>query len=842
MKHAPWLLVFVCALSVHATPSAAAAADKDPATEGRLVTRRDGKVIDVPLEHTEVAIRVDGHLAEATVTQRFRNPYAAKIEAVYLFPLPTNAAVNGMTLTSGSRTIRGTIQERAKATQTYVAARDRGLVAALLTQERPNLFTQSVANLEPSATIEVSLTYVQRLTYEDGGYELVFPMVAGPRYVPAGSAAAKDASAVQPAVLPPGLRSSHDIGLRVELDAGVPIERLESPSHQLAIERPAGAPARATVKIRPTDTIPNKDFVLRYRVAGDAPRFGVLAHRAGGTGSFVLLAQPPAAPPDAQIAPREIVFALDTSSSMRGLPLAKARDVIRRILRKLGPDDTFQIVRFDDQASALGPAPIANRPRNVELVLDWLDRLDAGGGTEMVTGIDAALAVPHDPLRLRIVVFLTDGYVGNEDEILGNVAKRMGDARLFSFGVGTAVNRYLLEELAAIGRGAAQFVRPDEDSAAAVDAFERRIARPVLTDLRIDWGGLAVTDASPRAIPDLFAGQPLVLAGHYTAPGSGAVTVHGRQAGREVRFQVPVTLPVLDAARPAVAAVWARQRIAELSRRLVRAADPALEQEVRALSLEHRLLTRYTAFVAVDEARVTAGGKAQRVVVPVEVPDAVRAIADRSVSYGYGASGSYGYGASGGVLGYSVSGGSGGGGTGWGSIGVGRYGSVSAGRASGMAIERRESVVPPAPSSAADSPLSGDVVADINASRAPSTGGMRGRHARVVTFTIPAPDVEGGELHKDIVRRYVRRKQVMLTYCYEKELLTSPTLGGTVRATFTITEGGTVSGTATSGLGNATVEACIASTLASIEFPRPRGGPVRVTYTFELQPPPSESP
>lgn len=839
MKHALWLLVFVCALSVHRTPSAAAA-DKDPATEGRLVTRRDGKVIDVPLEHTEVAIRVDGHLAEATVTQRFRNPYAAKIEAVYLFPLPTNAAVGGMTLTSGSRTIRGTIQERGKATQTYVAARNRGLVAALLTQERPNLFTQSVANLEPQAAIEVTLTYVQRLTYEDGGYELVFPMVAGPRYVPAGSAAAKDASAVQPAVLPPGLRSSHDIGLRVDLDAGVPIERLESPSHQLAIERPAGAPALATVKIRPSDTIPNKDFVLRYRVAGATPRFGVLAHRAGGTGSFVLLAQPPAAPPDAQIAPREIVFALDTSSSMRGLPLAKARDVIRRILRRLGPDDTFQIVRFDDQASALGPAPIANRPRNVELALDWLDRLDAGGGTEMVTGIDAALAVPHDPLRLRIVVFLTDGYVGNEDEILGNVARRMGDARLFSFGVGTAVNRYLLEELAAIGRGAAQFVRPDEDSAAAVDAFERRIARPVLTDLRIDWGGLAVTDVSPRAIPDLFAGQPLVLAGHYTAPGSGVVTVRGRQAGREVRFQVPVKLPVLDAARPAVAAVWARQRIAELSRRLVRAADPALEKEVLALSLEHRLLTRFTAFVAVDESRVTAGGKAQRVVVPVEVPDSVRAIANGSAGYsyaGYGVgaasgSGVFGAASTGGSFGYSTSSGSGGGGSGWGTIGVGRYGSVSAERLRSVRID----------AAALDNPLSRDVVAGINASRTPRTSGMRGRSGRALKFTIPAPDVEGGELHKDIVRRYVRRKEAHLTYCYEKELLASPTLAGTVRATFLINDGGHVSGTTATGLGNAALEACIADVLSSIEFPRPQGGSVRVTYTFELQPPSSESP
>ncbi len=820
MKHALWLLVLVCALSVHTAPRAASDV-RDPYSEGRLVTRQGGKVIDVPLEHTEVAIRVDGHLAEATVTQRFRNPYADKIEAVYLFPLPTGAAVNGLTLSSGGRTIRGTIQERAKATQAYVAARDKGLVAALLTQERPNLFTQSVANLEPSATIEVTLTYVQRLTYEDGGYELVFPMVAGPRYVPAASSAARDAAAVQPAVLPPGLRSSHDIGLRVDLDAGVPIEAIDSPSHRLAVERPALAPAVARVKLRPSDTIPNKDFVLRYRVAGAAPRFGVLAHRGGGMGSFMLLAQPPAAPPEAHVAPREIVFALDTSSSMRGLPLAKAKDVIRRILRGLRPDDTFQIVRFDDTASPLGPAPIANKPRNLELVLDWLAALDAGGGTEMVTGIDAALAVPHDPLRLRIVVFLTDGYVGNEDEILRNVAQKMADGRLFSFGVGTAVNRYLLEELAAIGRGTAQFVRPDEDSAPAVDTFERRIARPVLTDLRIDWGGLAVTDVSPRAIPDLFAGQPLVVAGRYTAPGTGVVTVRGRQAGREVRFQVPVKLPVLDAVRPAVASVWARQRIAELSRRLVRAASPALEQEVLALSLEHRLLTPYTAFVAVDESSATAGGAARRVVVPVEVPDAVRGIAATSgagVGYGYYGGGGYAMGS----VGFGVSG----------SIGRGSFGSASA---------RYRVVSPPTTNPLAREREPADVVAEINAAR--TAGAQYGsRVSQRATFTIPSPAVMGDGLDPAIIRRFVRHREARLRYCYDRALLDAPKLAGTVRASFTVGDGGAVSGVAASGLGNAAVETCIADALRSLELPRPKAGPVRATFTFQLEPPAPESP
>src|SRR5262245_6624714 len=206
-------------LTALASASSLAVAASETSSEGRLVTRHDGKTIDVPLEHTDVKIRVDGFLADATVTQRFRNPYATKIEAVYLFPLPTDAAVTEMTITSGGRTIRGTIQERDKATRVYEAARKQGLVAALLTQERPNLFTQSVANLEPSATIDVTLHYVQRLAYEAGGYEIVFPMVAGPRYMPGGAAQ----PAVQPAVLPPGVRSSHDISLAVTIDAGVPI-------------------------------------------------------------------------------------------------------------------------------------------------------------------------------------------------------------------------------------------------------------------------------------------------------------------------------------------------------------------------------------------------------------------------------------------------------------------------------------------------------------------------------------------------------------------------------------------------------------------------------------------
>jgi Ca-activated chloride channel family protein len=719
---------------------------------------------DIPLEHTDVKLRVDGFLVDATVTQKFTNPYADKIEAVYLFPLPTGAAVTDMTITVGGRVIRGSIQERQQATQVYEAAKKKGKVAALLTEEKPNLFTQNIANLEPNASIEVTLHYTERLAYEDGGYELVFPMVAAPR-----------PASIPIAALPPGTRSSHDISLAVELDAGVAIQGVRSPSHKLVITRPSAS--RAQIQLDAGDTIPNKDFVLRYDTAGARPELGALAYKDGDTGSFLLLAQPPAQSP--VITPREIVFVLDTSSSMRGAPLAKAKELIRHVLATLRPDDTFQIVRFDDRASALGAGPIANKPRNLQLVMDWLAALDAGGTTEMTTGIDAALAVPHDPARLRIVAFITDGYVGNEDEILKRVGEHAGEARLYSFGVGSAVNRYLLEEMAAAGRGTAQFVRPDEDTDAVVRAFERRIDAPVVTDLTIDWGGLPVTDVTPYPLPDLFLGQPLVVAGHYAHAGSGTIIVQGRAGGLPVRFQVAVSLPDRDASRPAIATVWARARIAELERRLVRKADKALENEILALSLRYHLLTRFTAFVAVDDASHTSGD-ARRVVVPIDVPDAVSSIG----AMGYGVSG-YGYG---------------GGGSGWGTIGLGSYGTVGHGYGTGGGM-----------------------------------GGMATHTVAAPTIVLAAPTIVGGDLDKSIIRRYIKRSIQKITYCYEKQLLSNPKLAGEIATHFVIGSDGKVKSAEAKGF-DPVVANCVAGVIKDIEFPAAKdGGNVVINYPFTFK-------
>jgi len=746
------------------------------AVGGRMQMVDGAELVDVPLEHTRVRIRVDGYLAQAEVTQVFHNPYDRPIEAVYLFPLPDEAAVDDLTIAHGGRTVHGTIRRRAEARLVYERARSRGQLAALLDQERPNLFRQQVANIAPGERIEVALRYVAPLRYEAGGYELVFPMVAPPRHLPAGAHKA-DANAVEPPVLPPGLRSRHDIDLSVEIDAGVPIRGLDSPSHRIEVTR--GPPAaRAAVSLHPSDTIPNRDFILRYQVAGSAPELAVLADRtAARGGSFFLLAQPPLELADQDAAAREIIFVLDTSSSMAGAPLAKSKELVRRILGALRADDTFQIVRFADAASSLGPRPIGNRPRNRELTLAWLDALSAGGGTAVTAGIDAALAVPHDPARLRLVVFLTDGYVGDEDEILAGVRAKMGEARLFSFGVGSAVNRYLLEEMALAGRGAAQFVRPDEDTGAVVDRFARRIDKAAVTDIEIDWNGLAVDELAPAAVPDLFVGQPLVVAGRYRAAGRATVTVRGKQGGRPVAFTIPVVLPA-EADRPAIATVWARRTIAELDRRLVRGEDAAAVAEITRLGLEHRLVTAYTSFVAVDESQAVAG-KAVQVVVPVEVPEGVA----HAVGNGGG-----GYGA----IGYGVGGGGGGFASGYGVANAGVLGVVSGGALAGSAVS-------------------------------------------ALTVRIGTA-VATGDLDKNLIRRYVRRKLPAIRHCYEKALVHDHDLAGTVTATFTIAADGHVAESTADGIGNPALESCVAEAIGAIQFPAARGGGlVNVRYPFHLQ-------
>ena len=599
---------------------------------GAMLAQKGEEKVPLPLKHTDVKGRVCGYIATVEVTQQFENPFSEKIEAVYVFPLPQNAAVNEFIMVIGERRIRGIIRERQEAEQIYREARDQGYVASLLTQERPNVFTQKVANIEPGKAIDVNMKYFNTLAYADGWYEFVFPMVVGPRFNPPGSTdgvgavgrgkAGLSGQSTEVQYLKPHERSGHDISLAVEIDAGVRVEEIACASH--AIRNDSSSPEKVRVQLSELDTIPNKDFVLRFKVAGETIKSALVTHRDERGGFFTLMLYPPADLKQLKRSPMEMVFVLDCSGSMNGQPIAKAKEAVKRALRKLEPDDTFQVIRFSQNASQLGPDPVPATAANVRRAIEYVDSLEGSGGTMMIEGIKAALDFEHDPRRFRLVSFMTDGFIGNDAQILGEIHNRLGSARIFSFGVGSSVNRYLLDRMAKLGKGAVAYIGLNDSGVEAVDRFYDCIAHPALTDVQIDWGGLEVSEVYPRRVPDLFVGRPIVLTGRFKGTSETTIRVAGKLGQYDRDIRIPAALDDAAATHPGIACVWARKRIEDLASQATYDSNPDLPGQIKQVALRYCLMSAYTAFVAVDSTQVTAGDHGVTVAVPVPVPEGVR--------------------------------------------------------------------------------------------------------------------------------------------------------------------------------------------------------------------------
>ena len=588
--------------------------------------------VPLPLKHTAVSAKLAGYIGTVDVTQQFENPFDEKIEAVYMFPLPEKAAISEFVMTIGERRIRGILRERAEAEAIYREARAQGYQASLLTQHRPNVFEQKVANIEPGKQIDVNIRYFHTLTYRDGWYSFVFPTVVGPRYNPPGSAdpiLSLPRSQVQPVsngtgvrYLRPEERSGHDISITVELDAGVAIEAIEA-SHYVNETRPTANTAR--IELVHQAMIPNQDFVLDFQVAGKRVKSNILTfvNQEKSQGYFTMMLYPPNNFDNLRRHPMEMVFVVDASGSMSGEPITQAKAAVLQALDLLTPQDTFQIIRFSTNASQFGETPVSATPENISIAKSYVRQLSGDGGTEMIEGIRAALDFPHDSRRLRFVTFLTDGYVGNEVEILSAVHRSLGDSRIFSFGVGSSVNRFLLERMASVGRGAVAYLGPGDSGGEVMRFFFDRISNPVLTDLDIDWGGMQVTDVYPARMPDLFIGRTIVVTGKFQGE-PGEVVVNGRAGGHAIKLVVPHD--VGGNSHSFIPKVWARLRIADLAVQQALAGDPynELGDVIKDTALEYGLVSDYTAFLAVDASERTAGTHGTRVYQAVPVPDGVR--------------------------------------------------------------------------------------------------------------------------------------------------------------------------------------------------------------------------
>ncbi len=584
-----------------------------------------------PLRHTDVQAQVSGNVARVEVTQTFENPFDDPLEAIYVFPLPDEAAVDDMEITLGDRTIRGEIKPREEAQEIYEQAVQEGRTAGLLEQERANIFTQSLANIRPGEQIEVTIRYTESLQFDGGDYEFVFPMVVGPRYIPGTPISPEgdtnqvpDASRITPPVLRPGTRSGHDINVTVQIDAGVPIQNVRSLSHDILVSDGGNT---TQVSIANTDTIPNRDLILRYQVSGNETQTTVLTQENEQGGHFAVYLIPALEYDLAEIVPKDVVFLIDTSGSQSGDPIAKSQELMRRMINGLNPDDTFTIIDFSNTTQQLSATPLENTSANRQRAIAYVNQLTANGGTELLNGIQTVMNYPPaTDGRLRSIVLLTDGYIGNDFEILAEVQENLEPGnRLYSFGVGSGVNRFLLDRLAEIGRGTLQVIRHDQPSEEVAEQFFQQINNPVLTNIDVTWEGNGTDpDIYPLAPPDLFSSQPLVIFGRQPEGNNGRLRITGTAAGGRAFEQVVEINFDEGNNNPAIAQLWGRARIKDLMNQMYSGETTTGVAAVTETSLNYRLLSQYTAFVAVsEEVRVDPDGTRRTVEVPVELPEGV---------------------------------------------------------------------------------------------------------------------------------------------------------------------------------------------------------------------------
>jgi hypothetical protein len=800
------------------------------------------------LKHTDVKAEISGRLIRVGIEQVYRNPHADKIEAVYTFPMSHRAAVDRMRMRIGDRVVEGEVKERQQARRIYEAARAQGRIASLLEQERPNIFTQSVANIEPGAEIVIEISYVETLEHSEGLYSFEFPTVVGPRYIPGsplrsqqvtlpegfeegrglvllmpgevsitetpedlaegesltaarlfailrqavpvrpmagltdealaplrhaftvaypdGSAEpgiilrdgtgqvggrwffadparlptdaggyaqdtdqVPDASRITPMPVRPETRAGHDIAISVTLDTGGPaITDIQTPLHEteetwLFVPNDFTRRDRVQVTLKDRADIPNRDFVLSWRVEDDAIEDSVLAHNGPHGGFFSVALEPPARVADEAAVPRELVFVLDSSGSMSGFPIEKAKETMARLVDQMRPRDTFNVITFAGNTRILWDTPRPGSQANIEEAQKFLAGQSGSGGTEMMKAIRAALerrapnrpdaitvreladlpadarevtvavetskidrsgggqlwridagdgisiAIPlislpgslettlvhhgtwetvdgerlfriasttyqHGPMpqSMRIVCFMTDGYVGNDMAIVDEIHKNRAGTRVFAFGIGNSVNRYLLDNMAIAGGGEVEYVLIESDADAAADRFIRRISSPVLANIEVEFSdGLSVVDVLPDPsgyLPDLYDQKPLTIIGRYTAPGTGTVTIRGVTGAGPFERTLDLDLPATDPSNDVLATLWARTKIDEVMSRDLKGVQegtlaPELRAEIVTLGETFSILSQYTSFVAVDKLSVTLGGEPRLVRIPIELPDRV---------------------------------------------------------------------------------------------------------------------------------------------------------------------------------------------------------------------------
>jgi len=587
-----------------------------------FVKSDDPAADQLPLKSTSAIANISGVIADVTVTQVYKNAGRKTLEAIYVFPASTRAAVYGMKMVIGKRVIIAQIKKRDEARKDYEDAKKQGKSASLLEQQRPNVFQMNVANIMPGDEIRVELKYTELLVPADKVYEFVYPTVVGPRYSnkPANGALPSD-KWVQNPYLHEGEKAPFTFDITVNIAAGMSIKDLASSSHK--VNTAFNGPQSARVTLDKSDKNGgNKDYTLRYRLAGDKIQSGLLLYEGEKENFFLYMLQPPKSVKASQIPGREYIFVVDVSGSMWGFPLDISKRLLKNLIGNLRPKDTFNVLLFSGGSRLMSERSLPATKENLDNAINVIDKQHGGGGTELLPALNRVLKLPRIENYSRSIIVVTDGYVMVEEDVFDLIRSNLNDANMFAFGIGTSVNRHIIEGMAHVGMGEPFIITKPADAPAQAEKFRQMIESPVLTKVKVSFKGFSAYDVEPPAIPDVLSDRPVIVFGKWKGKPAGTISVTGVSGKGKFSESINVSTAKPGKENLALRYLWARHRITLLSDYNKLRSNDKRVKEVTELGLAYNLLTAYTSFVAVDN-QIRKTGDSTTVNQPLPMPEGV---------------------------------------------------------------------------------------------------------------------------------------------------------------------------------------------------------------------------
>ena len=586
--------------------------------------KSDDPLIDqLPLKATSALVNISGVIADITVTQVYKNKSMKAIEAIYIFPASTRAAVYGMKMVIGKRVIEAKIKKRDEARQDYEQALRQGKNASLLEQQRPNVFQMNVANIMPGDEIRVELKYTELLIPTDRVYEFVYPAVVGPRYSNTEEASASPSDKwMKNPYLHEGKKPAYSFDIVVNITAGMPIKELTSISHK--VNTAFTCPSTAMVILDKSDKSGgDRDYMLHYRLAGDKITSGLLLSQGEKENFFLLMMQPPKKITNAQIPGREYIFIVDVSGSMTGFPLEISKKLLKTLIGNLRSSDTFNVLLFSGGSALMSEISLPATTENIDKAINIIDRQKGGGGTELLPALKRALSLKRTDGFSRSVIIATDGYVSVEEEAFDFIRTHLYDANMFAFGIGSSVNRHLIEGMARVGMGEPFVITKPDEAPEQAERFRKMVQLPVLTNVKVTFDGFKTHDVEPASIPDVLAERPVIIFGKWRGKPQGKINLTGISGNGVYAESIDISTARPQKANEALRYLWARHRVTLLSDYNKLRSDDKRINEVIELGINYNLLTAYTSFVAIDNRIRSRDGKPETVNQPLPMPQGV---------------------------------------------------------------------------------------------------------------------------------------------------------------------------------------------------------------------------